>query len=447
MIIEILNFFDEALWTYIGMPIIMALGLYLSFKSGFVQIRRFPSVVKTFLGFLLAPKDGDARGVQPLQAFFACVGGCVGIGNIVSICTAVQVGGPGALFWIWVTATLGMLVKYSEIYLGMKYRVKSEDEGYAGGPQYFLKKVFKTPFVPMLSAVLLCIYGVEVYQFSVITHSVSYNFGVNHFVATFTLLVMVLFAGWGGVKRVGNISAVIIPVFVTLYVGMGLYALCLNYDQLGVMLGEVFRLAFTPAGAFGGFVGSTLMVTISQGVKRGCYTGDVGVGYASVIHSESSVIRPEKQASLAIFDMFLDTFIICTTSITLILSTGVWSQPMDASLLVQTALAEYFPYMNFFMPFFLFLLGYSTINAYFVVGLKCARYISPRFGTTIFNLYAIISLTLFSFVDSTHAQSLMAIAGGLLLVINCYGIYKLRAELSFDIQEDSVVASCAQCCK
>jgi AGCS family alanine or glycine:cation symporter len=247
---------------------------------------------------------------------------------------------------------------------------------------------------------------------------------------------------------VGNISSIIIPIFVVIYVGMGLWVIALNFHQLGGLLLDVFHYAFTTTGAFGGFVGSTLMLTISQGVKRGCYTGDVGVGYASVIHSESSVIRPEKQASLAIFDVFLDAFIICTTSIILILSTGVWAEPMDASLLVQTALGHYFSHMNFFMPFFLFLLGYSTINAYFVVGLKCAAYISPKWGRFFFNLYAIVSLTLFSFVDSVHAQTLMAIAGGLLLVINSYGIFKLRSDLSFDIRDEEVtVRPCADLCQ
>lgn len=441
MFFDILNGFDEVLWSYLGVPAIMLLGVWLSVKSGFVQIRKFGFVVKMFWGFLTEKSSSSERGVHPLQAFFACIGGCVGVGNIVSICTAVQLGGPGALFWIWVTAIFGMLVKYAEVYLGMKYRVKTSDEGYTGGPHYYLKKVFKTSFVPTLVAVLLCLYGVEVYQFSVVSHSISYNFGLNHLAVTLFLLVIVLFAGWGGVKRVGNISAWIIPLFVIIYVGMGAWVLILNFSQLGGVFMEVFHYAFTPAGAMGGFVGSGLMLTLSQGVKRGCYTGDVGVGYASVIHSESSVIRPEKQASLVIFDIFIDTFIICTTSVVLILTTGVWSQPLEAPLLVQTALGQYFSHMDFFMPFFLFLLGYSTINAYFVVGMKCAHFISPRFGKIVFNLYAAVILTTFSFIDTLQAQTLMAIVGGLLLVFNCWGIFKLRHEIGFDLDGKEVLAT------
>ncbi len=432
---DALNFLDDAIWGYIGFPSLMLIGLYLSFKSRFVQIRKFPAIVKTFVSFLKADPEKGHKGVHPLQAFFASIGGCVGVGNIVSICTAVQIGGPGALFWIWITAIVGMLVKYAEVFLGMKFRV-STPNGYTGGPHYYLRQVFKSTFFPNMAAVLLCIYGVEIYQFSVVTHSLSFNMGVSNGLVTAVLLALVMYAAWGGVRRVGSISSIIIPIFVTVYIGMGAWVLFLNHSALPSVFANVLSHAFTGHGALGGFVGSTLFLTISQGVKRGCYTGDLGIGYASVIHSETAVTSPEKQASLVIFEIFLDTFIICTTSVVLILATGVWAEPMDASLLVQTALGTYFPYMNFFMPFFLFILGYSTINAYFVVGLKCAGFLGGKPGRFVYNLYAAIAMVLFSFVDSSGAQTVMAITGGLLLLLNAYGIFKLRDQISFKIGEE-----------
>lgn len=424
--------FENILWGYICFPALMLLGLYLSFQSGFVQFRKFPRVIKTFIGFLKV-SENSKDGVHPLKAFFACVGGCVGVGNIVGICTAVQIGGPGALFWIWVTTIFGMTIKYAEVYLGVRYRVQNAQGGYNGGPMYFLRHVFKTPWIPSIVSIMLCVYGVEVYQFSIVTNSIVVNFGINQYVVIATLLILVIFAGAGGVRRVGSISAAIIPVFVIIYVGMGLWVLLNNITAIPTVLADVFNSAFSGTAAVGGFTGSTLMMTISQGVRRGCYTGDLGIGYASVIHSESSARIPEKQASLVIFDLFLDTFIICTSSLLVILTTGVWNQPMEASLLVQTALKEYFPYMNFFMPFFLFLLGYSTINAYFCVGLKCADYLSPKYGRNLYYLYAVVALLVFSFVDSIRAQTAMQIAGGLLLVLNCYGMFRLRREISFNL--------------
>lgn len=432
MFFTILGDFENLLWGYLGVPMIMILGLYLSFKSNFAQIRHLPTVFKNFAQFFRVKEDKHG-GVHPLKAFFACVGGCVGIGNIVGICTAAQLGGPGALFWIWITALMGMILKYSEVYLGVKYRVANPNGGYNGGPMYFLQRVFKQSWVPKAICGLLCIYGVEVFQFSVIVDSVTTNIGINQYLVIGILLFLVIFAGSGGVRRVGNISSTIIPVFVVIYLGMGFWVLVNNIAILPTVLSQVFASAFTPHAAIGGFVGVGIMQTVSHGVRRGCYTGDVGVGYASVIHAESSETVPEKQASLAIFDIFLDTFMICTTSVLLILSTDVWHQDLEASLLVQTALEMYFPYMQFFMPFFLFLLGYSTINAYFCVGIKCAEYIAPTHGRWIYYAYAVVALFVCSFIGAIQAQMIMSITGLLLLLINGYGIFRLRNEISFDL--------------
>lgn len=427
----LLEFFENGLWEFIALPIMLFVGFYLTLASNFVQIRELPYVIKTFFSFFRIRQTDN--GVHPLKAFFACVGGAIGVGNIVGICTAVQIGGPGSLFWIWLTAIAGMILKYSEVFLGLLYRESNGEGGYNGGPMYFLQKVFKGRLVPKIVCLLLCVYGVEVYQFSVVTTTISYNFNINHLTITLVLLTLVIFAGSGGVRRVGNIATVIIPFFVLIYIAMGSYVLFNNIDKIPDVLKMVFDSAFTTTSAVGGFVGSTLLLTMSQGVRRACYTGDVGVGYASVIHSESSTQVPQQQAALAIFDIFLDTYIICTTSVMLILVTGVWSEPLEASLLVQKALGLYFPYMDYFMPLFLFFLGYSTINAYFCVGLKCADYISPTKGRRYYYFYATLALFVFSFVDTTQAQSIMTIAGGLLLVINCYGIFRMRREISFNI--------------
>ena len=219
-----LEIFENSLWGFAAVPIILVLGLFLSIQSGFAQIRNFPKVVKIFFSFMFV-HDKEKGSVHPLQAFFACIGGCVGIGNIVAITTAVQIGGPGALLWIWVTALAGMMIKYAEVFLGIRYRIRNPEGGYSGGPMYFLQRVFKGSLVPNLVCVLLCIYGVEVYQFNVIVNSVTTNFEVNPYIVLTILLALVIFAGSGGVRRVGNISAFIIPLFILLYLGMGFWVL------------------------------------------------------------------------------------------------------------------------------------------------------------------------------------------------------------------------------
>lgn len=435
-LIQFIYFFEDILWGYIGVPTVLLLGLFLTLQSNFVQIRKLPIIVKNFLS-MFHGGGSQQKGISPLRAFFASIGGGVGVGNVVGVCTAVQIGGPGALFWIWITALVGATVKYGEVFLGMRYRVPNVQGGYSGGPMYYLRQVVNKPWISGLVCVLLCLYGVEIFQFSVVTNSISTNLGINYYAVAAVFLLLILFAGSGGVNRVGKISSLLIPVFVFIYAGMGIWVLLNNVGQLPAVLELVVSSALNGHAAVGGFAGSTLMLTMSHGIRRGCYTGDIGIGYASVIHSESSTTIAEKQASLVIFEIFMDTFIICTTSVMLVLLTGVWQEPLEGTMLVQTALGRYFPYMHFFMPFFLFLVGYATINAYFCVGLKCAEFLMPHHGRKLYFGYAILVLVLFSFYETILAQSVMAIVGGMLLLINSIGIFALRNQISYRFDWDA----------
>ena len=430
--LRILDTTTDLLWDWLGVPAVVLIGLVLAYRSRVMQVRSMPALWRNFRQ-MFSIHEGPERGIHPLKAFFASVGGCIGIANIVLVCTAVQIGGPGALFWIWVTALLGSLIKYSEVFLGIKHRVVDEEGNYDGGPSYYLQKAVKGSWLPKMVAFFFCVYGVEILQFNIVKSSLVANFGFNEYVTIAGLLFAVLYVGAGGVARVGQICGAIIPVFTVIYVSMGAWVLAHHLHVIPEKLALVVRSAFTGHAAFGGFVGSSLMMTISHGVRWGCYTGDIGVGYAAVLHSESSVAQPAKQAGLTIFEIILDTFIICTTSILLILVTDVWHEPLHESLLVQTALSQYFPYMDWFMPFFLLLLGYSTIISYFAFGLKASHFLGHKWGRTIYFSYALLVLTLFSFVETKYALAIMNLTGGLLLVINVFGIWRLRKELSFDI--------------
>ena len=445
MLLTVFDFFEhieDSLWGYLGFPAILAVGCYLTYKSRLVQLRKFPQVMQIFFSFLLNKDKSSttpAVGIHPLKVFFACVGGCVGIGNIVGITTAVQLGGPGAIFWVWITAIVGSLVKYSEVYLGMRHRVKVEG-GFLGGPMYFLKKAFSGSWASKLFCVLMCLYGVEIYQFSVMTSSVSQNLGFPKVYVALVFLALVIAAERGGMKRIGSICSTIIPLFIFLYLGMGGYVLASCASAIPQVFADIFHYAFTPHAAVGAFAGSTIMLSLSQGIRRACYSCDVGVGYASIVHSESSVQNSARQASLTIFEVFLDIFVICTMSVVIVLATGVWTQDIDATYLVQSALSQFFPYMNFFIPFFLVLLGYSTIITYFGSGMKTALYLSPKYGRKIYYSYAIVALFLFSFVDTTDANTVMMCVLALLLALNLAAIWRLRREIRFDITPEVQVA-------
>lgn len=428
-IFDVLDVLDGHLWEFAAF-FIFSFGLFLGIKSRFFQLRKFPKILFSFLSFV-KPDEKNARGVHPLKVFFTSIGGAIGIGNVVAVCTAVQIGGPGAVFWVWVAGFLGMLLKYAEVYLGIVYRRQNEDGSYDGGPMFFLQKAYKSSWVPLLVCLLLCVYGTEIFMFGVMTDSICLNWGWNRLLVIAGLLFLILAAGSGGVRRVGTICSAIVPFFVALYASMSLWVIVQNISSVPFMCSQIFSSAFTGHAAVGGFAGSTLMMTISQGIARGCYSGDIGVGYSSIIHSETSLKDPAKQAGLAIFGIFLDTFIVCTLSLSVILLTGVWKESMDASLLVQVALEQFFPHMEFFMPLFLFLLGYSTMIAFFCVGVKCAKFLSPERGERFYYLYAVLALLFFSFFENRHALTVMSLSGGLLLLINVYGIFRLRKEVQF----------------
>jgi AGCS family alanine or glycine:cation symporter len=214
---------------------------------------------------------------------------------------------------------------------------------------------------------------------------------------------------------------------------MGFWILFQNIATIPEIFGLVLDGAFSPQAAIGGFAGSTLALTISMGLSRGAYSGDIGVGYTSIIHAESRTTNFGRQASLAIVGIFLDTFVICTMSVFLILTTGHWKEGIGSTNMVQAALGATFPYMHFFMPLFLLLLGYSTIIAYFVVGVKCAKFLSAKWGKILYYIYAAIALPLFAFVDQTQAFVVMSLSGALLLILNVIGMIILRKEVRFHL--------------
>lgn len=429
--VYLLESLDNFLWGYVVLPVLLVVGTYLTFKSRFFQIRRFPHVFKSFILTLTAKPSGS--GVHPLKAFFTCIGGCMGVGNVVAVCTAAQIGGPGALFWIWITAVIGMILKYSEVYLGLCYRVADGRGGYRGGPMYFLKKAYKNPWIPNIVCLLLCFYGVEIYQFCIVTENISTNLEINKYVIAVTLMTLMIAVSRKGVNNVGRIASVFIPLFIISYLAMATWVLFQNAAVLPSILKTIMQSAFTGHAAVGAFAGSTFLIAASQGMRRSCYAGDLAIGYASVIHSETREVSAERQASLTIMEIFLDSFIICTTSVMLVLTTGVWNSPIEASMLVQSALAAYFPAMHIFMPLFLLVLGFTTIISYFCAGIKCAEYLSPRIGRKAYYMYACCTCLLFVCLQSSQALTVMSINAALLLLLNLYGIYRLRDEIGFQI--------------
>lgn len=421
---------DRFFWTYIGFVILFVSGLYLTFKTKGFQFKVLFSVRSCFRDLLHGPSKNSSRGIHPIRLYFASVSGMVGLGNVVGIITAVMIGGPGALLWLWLANFPSMLVKYSEIYLGVRYRIPNEQGGYDGGPMFYLKKAFKKPTIPLFASVLLCVYGVEVFQFDVVADVISSNLHVDKILVIVLLLTAVLYTVLGGIRRLSQVCSLIMPIFIVSYVGMCCFILIHCSAELPGVLKMVFHSAFSGQAATGGFLGSSAMLAAQQGISRSVYSGDIGIGYDSIIQAETRAVLPQQQARLGIFSLLTDA-IICTLSILVVLVTGVWTTKMAPDQYVAKALAMHFNHADIFMAIFLFMAGFTTIVAYLSVGIKSANFLGGRKAKIAYLAYAIVAYVFFSFFEQEKALLVMSLSSGMLILFNITAILKLSKFIKF----------------
>jgi AGCS family alanine or glycine:cation symporter len=428
-VLEILNFARIVLWSYIDFILILSIGLYLTVKSGFFQFRTIIKPKKTFAA--LFNKTEKERGISPIRLYFSSMGGSIGIGNVGACITAVSIGGPGGLFWMWVAVFVGMLIKYAEIFLGIKYRVKNENGGYDGGAPHYLMRAFGKRWITVIFCIFLCVYGVEIYQFKVVEDTFVDAFGVNKYLAMALLLSGTIYVTCGGVKRLSNICSILMPLFLVAYICVCLYAIFHSDTNFYALLGIVVKSAFTGHAPVGGFAGSSVAMAINYGMSNAVYSGDIGIGYDAAIQAETKAAAPHLQARTAIFSLFTNCA-ICTLTVLLVLSTGQWYAGHETGFdCAVSALSMHFPHVKQLMAVFFFLAGWTTVLGYLAVGMKSAKAISLNKGPKAYFLYAICMFTLFSFIEQDTALTVMSVSGGLLLLINLLGIFRLRKELKF----------------
>ena len=430
MIVEWLNLVTVFYWEYIGVPLLILFGLYLTLKTKGFQfhiLRHAIHQIKTF--FQYADKKGQG-GIHPLKLYFASVGGTIGIGNIVLVTAGFAVGGPGVLVWLWLSTFVGMLVKYCEIFLGIKYREQKPDGYYNGGFMYVIRHAFRAPTLAKVSALLMCVYGCEVYQFSVVAETIYRTYPIDKHIVVFCLLGLTIFCAIGGVRRLANICSILMPIFLLIYIALCLYIIGHSYERLHTLMLTVFKSAFTGHAAIGGFMGSSFLMTMKEGVSRAVYAGDIGVGYDCMIQSETSIQDPRMQARFSMISLFSNSF-ICTLSILVVLCSGVWQTDCSHNFLVTETLNLHFSCAKHFMAILLFLAGFTTLISVLTIGYKSASFISERWGKFAYSLYVLPALIIFSFCDNTVPSVLMTFVSGLLMCLNLISMIKLHKEIAF----------------
>lgn len=429
---RIIAYLDNFYWSYIGWALITGSGIYLTIISRGLQFRALFNFRQNLANVYAEAGAIDNNGIHPFKLYFASVGGMVGLGNIVFICTAIMIGGPGSIFWTILASLSGMLLKYSEIYLGVKYRIQNPDGSFTGGPMYFLQKAFKPKIFAYIFAFLLCLYGVEISNFLIIVDRIEHSFQFNRYTIIFCFLVIVIYSSIGGVRRLANICSIIMPVFMTGYIIFSLYVIICNAEMLPSFFKTVLTSAFTGHAPIGGFVGSTMILSAYLGVSKSVYSGDIGIGYDSIMQSETKITTPHVQATLSIYAIFTDT-LICVLTNVMVGVTGSWYtlNNFEPSDVVAQLLSNYIPYSDFFMTLLLFFAGYTTIIAYLAAGTKCAQFIYPKYGKILYLMYAIFAFIFFCNFSQTNVIIIMGLLSGLLVLLNVCGILKLRKDIHF----------------
>ncbi len=325
-------------------------------------------------------KQGEGD-IPPFQALTTALSATVGTGNIAGVATAIFLGGPGALFWMWCTALVGMATKYAEAVLALHYREVDGKGSHMGGPMYYIKNGLGEKWLWMATAFalfgLLAGFGIgNTVQANSVAHATESAFGVPLWI---TGVVMAVFAGLvliGGIKRIGEVSATLVPFMAFIYVISGLVVLALHVDQIAPALELIFVQAFTPTAATGGFAGATLAAAIQFGVARGVFSNEAGLGSAPIAHAAAQSNDPIAQGTIAMLGTFLDTLVICTITGLVILVTGVWVSGETGADLSALAFETALPGVGaYIVAIGLVLFAYTTTLGWSVYGERCAEYL------------------------------------------------------------------------
>lgn len=433
-IFDHLSFIEYFIWNYIVFGFICISGLYLTFYSKGFQFYALRNFSRNFKKSIHKSQDPNIKGINPLKLYLTSIGGMVGIGNIINVSIAVCIGGLGSIFWMWVVAFVGMLIKYSEIYLGIKYRVLNSKKHYDGGPMFFLPEAFGITiggFLAYFVAFLLCIYSIEVYQFAHLVQIMQEYFVVDKALIIFCLLLMILYVGIGGVNRLAKMCAIFIPIFVILYIMICLYIIIAHINALPSVILGIFKAAFIEQAPVGGFVGSTMMLAGYYGARTTIYSGDIGIGYDAVIQSETNAHKRKEQAQIATYALLTDNF-LCTLTALAIATSGAWQQDsVDHTEVMRKLIYKCLPQSNLLVVIFLFFAVYTTITAFFTAGLKTSQFLSKKWGHYVFFLSACLLFTSFSYLPTEKALTVMMVSGGLLVLINVTAILRLRNQIDF----------------
>ena len=437
------NVVNNFIWGVPAMICIVGVGLLLSIRTGFLQIRKFPYAMKVTIGRMLKKREASDGALTPFQAVCTALAATVGTGNIAGVAGAIAIGGPGAVFWMWISALLGMCTKFSEVTLAVHFREKNAEGDLVGGPMYYIKNGLKKQWhwLAYLFAAfgVLTVFGTgNATQVNTITTAIDsalYNYGVisEQNVSTLNLVIGIILAVLiglillGGIKRIGQVAEKLVPFMAVIYIILAIGVVNLNYRNIPTVFASIFKGAFSPASVTGGAVGSFFM-SMKKGVSRGIFSNEAGLGTGSIAHACADTRKPVKQGFFGIFEVFVDTIVICTLTALVILCSGVpvgYGDAAGAELTILGFTSTYGSWVSIFTAIAMCCFAFSTIIGWGLYGTRCVEFLlGTRANRPFMILYALVAI-----VGATMELGLMwniaETFNGLMVIPNLIAVFLL----------------------
>ncbi|MEN8262850.1 MAG: sodium:alanine symporter family protein [Nitrospirota bacterium] len=431
---EFLKAVNGVVWGYPMLILIVGVGAFLTAGMSFMPIRKLGYGFKMLLqGRLKTEKEGE---ISPFNALMTALSATIGTGNIAGVATAVSVGGPGAIFWMWVTALLGMATKYAEAVCAVKYREVDENGDHVGGPMYFIKNGMgkNWSWLGILFAVFgaVAAFGIgNTVQSNSIASVLLKDYGVPLWTTGLVIALLVAAVILGGIRRIAQVAGSLVPIMSIVYVSMGLIIIVMNISEVPGAFGEIFNQAFTGTAATGGFLGMVI-----KGVARGVFSNEAGLGSAPIAHAAAKTDDPVRQGTIAMLGTFIDTIIICTITGLVIILSGLWQGELNGAPLTSAAFNLNLPGIGKHgVAIGLSLFAFTTLLGWAFYGEKCVEFL---FGTKVIQPYrylwiiaAFLGTTLsldFVWLLADTLNAMMAIPNLIALAILSPVVFKVTKE-------------------
>lgn len=444
---------NNFIWGVPAMICIIGVGLYLSISTNFLQIRKFPYAIRVTLGRMFRKRDASDGAMTPFQAVCTALAATVGTGNIAGVAGAIAIGGPGAVFWMWISAILGMCTKFSEVTLAVHFRETNERGELVGGPMYYIKnglgKSWQWLAVLFSTFGVLTVFGTgNATQVNTITTAVNsallnYHLIDDQSAHTVSLVIGILLAALvalvllGGVKRIGRVTERLVPFMAVLYIVLALGVVLMHINRVPAVFAMIIGGAFNPGAVTGGIIGSFFM-SMKKGVSRGIFSNEAGLGTGSIAHACADTQKPVKQGFFGIFEVFADTIVICTLTALVILCSGIpinYGQAAGAELTILGFTSTYGSWVSIFTAAAMCCFAFSTIIGWGLYGARCIEFLfTAKVIKPFLVAYSLVSI-LGATMDLGLLWSIADTFNGLMAIPNLIAVFLLSRTVVKLMQE------------